>query len=493
MAQTTTGGDVEAEDTSLPEAPPRRSATGRHVLLSPDERAQLGKAARAKVRRRDHAAFEAASDRPDPISLLEEQAVSRVPDLVPIRYGRMLASPFAFFRGAALVMASDLAATPRSGLDVQACGDAHMSNFGVFATPERNLVFDVNDFDETLPGPWEWDLKRLCASLVIAGRGIGFTDAERRAVVIATVESYRTAMREFATMGNMAVWYAKFDIEQNLASLDARLGAKGRQRLKDLLTKAKSKDSLKASSKLTTEVDGHLRFINDPPLIVPVEELAGPEEGHELLTNLRVFVQSYGRSLVSDRRHLVDQFEFVHMARKVVGVGSVGTRAWVMLLVGKDNSDRLILQAKEAQASVLERFTKKCVYANQGERVVAGQRLMQATSDIYLGWDRVTGIDGVARDFYVRQLWDWKGSVDVTMDALPSGTAVYGQTCAWTLARAHARSGDRIAIAAYLGNSVTFAEAIADFSELYADQNDRDHQALQQAVASGRVTAETGV
>jgi uncharacterized protein (DUF2252 family) len=405
----------------------------------------------------------------------------------------MLASPFAFYRGAALIMASDLATTPSSGFVVQACGDAHLSNFGVFATPERNLVFDVNDFDETLPGPWEWDLKRLCASLVIASRGLNFTDSERRAIVMATVESYRTTMRQFAEMGNMAVWYARFDIEQNLASLDSRLEAKGRQRIKDLLTKAKSKDSMKASNKLTTEVDGQLRFVNDPPLVVPVEDLVTPEESLRLLASLRSFVQAYSRSMVSDRRHLIDQFEFVHMARKVVGVGSVGTRAWVMLLVGRDNGDPLILQAKEAQQSVLERFTKRSAYSNQGERVVAGQRVMQATSDIYLGWDRVTGIDGVARDFYVRQLWDWKGSIDVTMDSRPSGTAVYGQTCAWTLARAHARSGDRIAIAAYLGNSPAFAEAIADFSELYADQNQRDYEALQQAVATGRVTAQTGV
>ncbi len=494
MAKTNSTNTVETEpeDQSLPAAPSHRSATGRHVLLSPTQRAQLGKEARAKVPRRDHATFEAPGDRPDPISLLEEQATSRVPDLVPIRYGRMVASPFAFFRGAALIMASDLAGTPRSGFDVQACGDAHLSNFGIFATPERNLVFDVNDFDETLPGPWEWDVKRLCASLAIAGRANGFTDAERRSIIIATVESYRTAMRQFAEMGNMAVWYSRFDLEQNLANLDKRLEARGRQKLKDLLSKARSKDSMKASGKLTTEVDGHLQFRSDPPLVVPVEDLVSPSESRELLTALGKFVQSYSRSLVSDRRHLVDQFEFVHMARKVVGVGSVGTRAWVLLFVGRDNTDPLILQAKEAQASVLERFTRKSAFSNQGERVVSGQRLMQASSDIYLGWDRVKGIDGVARDFYVRQLWDWKGSVDVT-ETVPSGAAVYGQTCAWTLARAHARSGDRIAIAAYLGSGPVFAEAIAAFSELYADQSQRDFEALKEAVASGRVTAETGI
>ncbi len=484
--------ETEPEDLSLPTVGRHRSATGRHLLLSPADRAQLGKAARAKVRRKDHAGFEPATDRPDPISLLEEQATSRVADLVPIRYGRMLASPFAFFRGAALVMASDLAGTPRSGFDVQACGDAHLSNFGVFATPERNLVFDVNDFDETLPGPWEWDLKRLCTSLAIAGRANGFTDAERRSIVIATVESYRTAMRQFAEMGNMVVWYSRFDVEQNVGTLDSRLGARGRQKLKDLLSKSRSKDSMKALGKLTTEVDGNLQFASDPPLVVPVEDLVSPSESKELLTALGKFVQSYGRSLVSDRRHLLDQFEFVHMARKVVGVGSVGTRAWVLLFVGRDNTDPLILQAKEAQASVLERFTRKSTFSNQGERVVSGQRLMQSTSDIYLGWDRVKGIDEVTRDFYIRQLWDWKGSVDVT-NAAPGGTAVYGQVCAWTLARAHARSGDRIAIGAYLGNGPAFAEAIADFSELYADQNQRDYEALQQAVASGRVTAKTGI
>jgi uncharacterized protein (DUF2252 family) len=482
----------ESEDLSLPAVGSRRSATGRHVLLSQAERAQLGKAARAKVRRKDHAVFEAPADRPDPVSLLEGQGASRVPDLVPIRYGRMLASPFAFFRGAALIMTSDLAGTPRSGFDVQACGDAHLSNFGIFATPERNLVFDVNDFDETLPGPWEWDLKRLCASLAIAGRANGFNDAERRSVVRATVESYRMAMLQFAQLGNMAVWYSRFDVEQNFADLGSRLEARGRQRLKDLVTKARSKDSMKATSKLTTEVDGRLRFVNDPPLVVPIEELLSPSESHEALSVLGKFVQSYSRSLMSDRRHLLDGFEFVHMARKVVGVGSVGTRAWVLLFEGKDNGDPLVLQAKEAQASVLERFTRKSAFTNQGERVVAGQRLMQATSDIFLGWDRVKGSDGVARDFYVRQLWDWKGSVDVT-DAVPAGASVYGQTCAWTLARAHARSGDRIAIASYLGNSATFAEAIADFSELYADQNQRDYEALQQAAASGRLTAQTGI
>jgi uncharacterized protein (DUF2252 family) len=460
---------------------------------SAQEREARGKAARNETPRRRHGRWEPARNRPDPISLLEEQAASRVPELVPIRYGRMMVSPFTFYRGAALIMASDLAATPRSGLTTQICGDAHLSNFGVFASPERQLMFDINDFDETLPGPWEWDVKRLAASFEIAGRDRGFTPAERRAIVTAGVAEYRTRMRQLAAARNLDVWYAHIEVEKMLKVLKGSATSKQRAKVKASLAKARTRDSMQAFSKLTHEVDGSRRIIADPPLITPIEDLvAGAGEQRELEPELRALLRSYRRTLETDRRELLEQFQYLHAARKVVGVGSVGTRAWILLLQGRDGQDPLFLQAKEAQESVLERFVGKSRYRNCGQRVVAGQRLMQAASDIFLGWQRATGVDGQLRDFYVRQLRDWKGSADVdTMES--SGMALYARMCGATLARAHARSGDRIAIASYLGTGDIFDRAIADFSVSYADQNERDYQALVDAVGSGRLVAETGL
>ena len=459
---------------------------------SPTARAEYGRSARSRVPRAAHATFVASPDRPDPISQLEEQAQSRVQELVPIRYGRMLASPFAFFRGGALIMASDLATTPTSGLHVQTCGDAHLSNFGLFATPERNMVFDLNDFDETHPGPWEWDIKRLTASLVVAARGRTFSDQERRTVVLATAESYRVAMRQFAAMGNNEVWYARLDVDKALTAIGPALNRSSRQQTKAGVAKARSKDSLRALEKLTRVVDGQRQIISDPPLVVPIEELSNAAERATLTATMQRLIRSYRETLATDRQHLLDQFQLLQVARKVVGVGSVGSQAWILLLIGRDQDDPLFLQAKEAQPSVLERFTQNCQYSNQGQRVVAGQRLMQASSDIFLGWDRVDGSDGVRRDFYVRQLQDWKGSADIT-GMMPAGMTAYGRVCGWTLARAHARSGDRIAIASYLGKGAAFDEALAAFSEAYADQNERDFAALQRAVSDSRIIARRGI
>jgi uncharacterized protein (DUF2252 family) len=462
--------------------------------LTAAERAAKGKAARAEVPRDSHAAFEPAPDRTDPIALLEEQATSRVPELVPVRYGRMMVSPFTYYRGAALPMAADLATTPVSGLAVQACGDAHLSNFGVFGSAERRLVFDVNDFDETLPAPWEWDVKRLAASLEVAGRGNGFAGKQRREIVAATVASYRLAMRTFARMTNLDVWYAHADIEQMRAQFDSRLGARQRKAVDKGMARARTRDSMQAVSRLTHLVDGRPRIVSDPPLIVPVDQLA-PDEMDRAGIEAQVgdLLAKYRRTLETDRRVLLEQFEFCDLARKVVGVGSVGTRCWIALMLGRDGADPLFLQVKEAEASVLSRFVGASRYTNQGQRVVAGQRLMQATSDIFLGWQRnPAGFDGKARDFYVRQLRDWKFSVEIE-SMVPSGMKLYGELCGWTLARAHARSGDRIAIASYLGGSDAFDKAITQFAAAYADQNERDHQALVDAVASGRITAEQGL
>ena len=480
--------------------PSGKGSTGH---LSGEERVALGKAARSDVPRAAHGVWQAASTRPDPVTLLEGQAESRVQELVPIRYGRMLVSPFTFYRGAALIMASDLATTPRSGLQVQACGDAHLSNFGVFASAERSLVFDVNDFDETLPGPWEWDVKRLATSLAIAGRDRGFSDRERADAVLDAVSGYRLEMAKLAAMKDLDVWYARMDIEKVLNDLGDELGLTGKKndnaslskakvRADKTLAKARTRDSMQALDKLTQVVDGKTQFVSDPPLLVPIEELLSEDQSTVLTERMHEFLKSYQGTLQSDRRHLLNQFRFVGIARKVVGVGSVGTRAWVVLMVGSDGKSPLLLQAKEAQRSVLAEFVGESLYTNEGERVVAGQHLMQASSDIFLGWDQVEGIDGVARDFYVRQLRDWKGSVDTDqMD--PRSMAVYGRLCGWTLARAHARSGDRFAIASYMGTGKSFDNAIASFSESYADQNQRDYEALQKAAADGRITVESGL
>jgi uncharacterized protein (DUF2252 family) len=479
----------------MAEAPPR--AMQRYQLesglgqLTPAERAARGKTARAEVPRDSHALFDPPSDRPDPIGLLEEQGKSRVPELVPVRYGRMMLSPFTFFRGAALPMASDLATTPVSGLAVQACGDAHLSNFGIFGSAERRLMFDVNDFDETLPGPWEWDVKRLAASLEVAARGSEFSGKQRREIVTAAVARYRQAMRSFAGMTNLEVWYAHVDMDQMRAQFDAQLQARQRKVVDKGLAKARTRDSMEELAKLTRVVDGEPRIIADPPLLVPIDDLI-PEQTDRTAVEEQFgsLIAKYRRTLETDRRFLLEQFRFADLARKVVGVGSVGTRCWIVLMLGRDDVDPVFLQVKEAEASVLSRFVGASKYTNQGQRVVAGQRLMQASSDIFLGWQRIeAGLDGQQRDFYVRQLRDWKYSVDIeTM--VPRGMRMYGELCGWTLARAHARSGDRIAIAAYLGGSDVFDRAIAQFAAAYADQNERDHKSLVDAVAAGRITAE---
>ncbi len=395
-------------------------------------------------------------------------------------------------------MAADLAGTPASGLRVQLCGDAHLSNFGAFASPERNLVFDVNDFDETLPGPFEWDIKRLAASLAVAGRDNGFTAKIRRKIVLAAAEGYRTAMRAFAGQPLLDVWYAHLDIEQAIGELQAQVKAarfKAAKGLlaKGLLAKAHTRDSTQALGKLTTVAGGQRRIISDPPMIVPVEEVFADLAADAIYEQLRAVLGKYRRTLQSDRRHLLEQFTLVQVARKVVGVGSVGTRAWVLLMDAADGVEPLFLQAKEAQPSVLAAYCGRSQYANQGERVVAGQHLMQAQSDIFLGWTRVANpLDGVDRDFYVRQLRDWKFSAPIEQ-MIPQGMTFYARLCGWTLARAHARSGDRIALAAYLGGSAKFDQAIAGFAETYADQNERDYAALQAAVKNGTAHATTEI
>ena len=472
----------------------RRSSSTKVPHLTVEQRIARGKAARAEVPRSNHAVFTPSDDRPDPLALLEEQAADRVPELVPIRYGRMLVSPFTFYRGAALIMASDLASTPTSGLRAQVCGDAHLSNFGVFGSPERRLMFDVNDFDETLPGPWEWDVKRLCASLEIAGRNNGFTDAERRTVVLAGARQYREAMAEYAGMHTLQVWYSHLDIEDEFQKVQSQVDRKRAKAVEKDFAKARARDNVQAFTKLTDEANGEPRIVSNPPLIVPIEELIPAGISREQVTEELVqLIRRYRGTLETDRRYLLEQFRFVHLARKVVGVGSVGTRAWIGLFLGRDNQDPLFLQMKEAQESVLERFVGKSAYPNHGQRVVAGQRLMQATSDIFLGWDRVSsGLDGRTRDFYIRQLRDMKGSAEVE-SMIPSGMEIYARICAQTLARAHARSGDRIAIASYLGKGPVFDQAIVEFSAEYAEQNERDYELLQAAVKKGTIKAETGL
>lgn len=469
-----------------------RKVASKTARLSPEQRRRRGKDARQQAPRSAHASFEPASDRADPVELLERQALTRVPELVQIRYGRMLVSPFTFYRGAALVMAGDLAHTPSSGLLVQCCGDAHLSNFGVFASPERKLVFDINDFDETHPGPWEWDVKRLAASMMIAAQDRGFPAEVQEQIVMETVEAYRTAMAQFAGMRALEVWYAHIDIETVLDEFASQLKPKSIRRTKKGLAKARTRDSMSAFSKLTHTVEGQPRIAREPPLIVPIEDLADNTR-EEIFEQLRHSMRAYHASLSHDRKVLLEQFQLVDFARKVVGVGSVGTRAWIALMMGADENDPLFLQIKEAEASVLEEFLALSQFANHGERVVVGQRLMQASSDIFLGWLRVEeGLDGRPRDFYVRQLRDWKGSAEIDR-MIPAGMTAYGRLCGWTLARAHARSGDRIAITSYLGSGPSFDHAIVEFSQAYAEQNKRDYDALLQAVKSGRITAQTGL
>jgi len=460
--------------------------------FTPAERAARGRAARQDVPRGAHAEFEPASSRSDPVALLEEQAQTRVPELVPIRYGRMLVSPFTFFRGGAYLMAADLAHGPRTGLIAQLCGDAHLSNFGGFAAPDRTIVLDINDFDETLPGPFEWDVKRLAASFAVAGRDRGFDEKTRRRAVMTTVREYREAMAGFAAMRNMDLWYSRVEVADILARFASAITPEQRKRAEKNLAKTQTKDSLRAFAKLTEIVDGDPRIRSQPPVLVPIEELLPPEMAEQFSELAHNVLRRYRRTLPRDRRKLLERFRMVHVARKVVGVGSVGTRAWILLMLGRDGEDPLFLQMKEAQTSVLEPFLGKSEFAQHGQRVVEGQRLMQAASDIMLGWDRVTGIDGVERDFYIRQLWDAKGSALIELME-PNVFEIYGKICGDALARAHARSGDAIAISAYLGKAEVFDRAMAEFAELYADQNERDYAALQEAVASGRVHAELGV
>ena len=486
---------VNTEDAARGGRPTARTSRAGSVAggeqLSRADREARGKDARAVAPLESQAEFTPGASR-DPVGLLLEQEKSRVPELVPIRHGRMLVSPFTFYRGAALPMAADLATTPACGLRVQLCGDAHLSNFGAFASPARRLVFDVNDFDETLPGPFEWDVKRLAASLAVAGRDNGFGAKARRKIVLAGAEAYRTAMREFAGQPFLAVWYAHLDVDDAIAQFRAQLKASRVKATEEMVAKARTHDSMQALRKLTTQANGQRRIVSDPPLIVPVEEVFRGEQAGAIYEQVRGVLGRYQRTLQSDRKHLLEQFTLVQVARKVVGVGSVGTRCWIVLMDAGDGTEPLFLQPKEAQTSALAAYCGRSQYANQGQRVVAGQHLMQAESDVFLGWTHVIGPDGVDRDYYVRQLKDWKFSAPIEQ-MIPSGMAVYARMCGWTLARAHARSGDRIALAAYLGGSGKFDQAIADFAETYADQNERDYAALQAAVKDGRAKATTGI
>ncbi len=459
--------------------------------FTPAERVARGKAERAEVPRSAHAEWDPPANRRNPVDLLEEQAQSRVPELVPIRYGRMLTSAFAFFRGGAYLMAADLSVMPRTGLHAQLCGDAHLSNFGSFAAPDRNIVFSVNDFDETLPGPFEWDVKRLAASFEVAGRERGFDEATRRTAVLTTVRHYREAMQSFAAMREIDLWHVRLDISGIAARWATEVTAKELKELERDVASAHAKDNIRAFNKLTYLVDGEPRIISDPPLIVPIEDVLAAEDHLGLVETMQQFIRSYRHTLPHDRRKLLERYRYVHAARKVVGVGSVGTRAWILFMLGRDDKDPLFLQFKEAQPSVLEPFLGKSEFAQHGQRVVEGQRMMQASSDSMLGWERALAEDGVERDYYVRQLWDAKTSAPVeTMP--PHLFEVYGELCGWTLARAHARSGDALAMSSYLGKADVFDRAMASFAVAYADQNERDYKQLQDAVAEGRVSAHMG-
>lgn len=464
------GDDVDAFSEVDAERPGSR--------LTAPERYEAGRSARKRSPRDSHAGWEAPPGRADPVALLEESNRSRVPELVPIRYGRMAASPFAFLRGSATVMAHDLATTPVSGIAVQACGDAHLLNFGLFATPERHLVFDVNDFDETLPGPWEWDVKRLAASVAVAGRQAGFGDEVARAVATGSVRAYRNQISLYGRQGHLDAWYSRIDVEvlEQLAS-----GARIRRNLAKGVAKARQRTALRAAAKLSAVVDGRRRLIDDPPLL---EHVSADHFGERV----QALYQTYAASLPDDRRDLLDRYRFTDAAFKVVGVGSVGTRCFLVLCQGTHEDDVLLLQLKEAERSVLEPFAGRSGYGNHGRRVVEGQRLMQAASDIFLGWG--AGVEGY--NFYFRQFRDMKGSFSAE-GARPRGLADYARVCGWALARAHARSGEAAGIAGYLGRSDRFDRNVGEFAMAYADQTARDHAALVAAVAEGRVEARTGV
>ncbi len=468
---------------------PPRTATAR---LEHGEDPERGRAARSAAPSSSHAEWEPAAAREDPVAILRHQAESRVQELLPIRYGRMAVSPFTFYRGAAAVMAADLAPTPDSGLTVQLCGDAHISNFGGFAAPDRRLVFGPNDFDETLPGPWEWDVKRMAASIEIAGREIELPARRRRRIVERAVRQYRKGMREFAAETMLEAWYERLDADELTARFGTRLDADGQELFERTFAKGRRKDSARAARKLTEEVDGELRFASAPPLLTPLGELHASADPDERAAYVRELLDQYTAGLHADVEHLFRSYRFADMARKVVGVGSVGTRAWVFLFVSPGGGEPLVLQAKEAQASVLEPHLGASEYGSHGERVVRGQRMMQAASDVFLSWQRSTGLDGLEHDFYVRQLWDWKASADLARMS-ERGLLTYTRACAWSLARSHARSGDRLAIAAYLGKGSAFEEAVAEFSVRYADRNEADHERLLEAIANGEVPATEGV
>ncbi len=466
--------------------------------LSVSERRSKGKDARERTPLGTHSGWVPASDRPDPVALLESQNVTRERDLVPVRHGRMMVSAFTFYRGAAKIMAADLKDTPTAGLDVQLCGDAHLSNFGGFASPERTLLFDLNDFDETLPGPFEYDVKRMAASFTIAGRNNGFTKAETRAATVDSVKAYRDAMNEFAQMGNMELWYARLTEQEVMGASrtltkgsptkeGAALAKKELERGRKTLQKAHSRDSLQALAKLAEVVNGRYRIVSQPPVVIPARDLEAMYgySGDELQNMVHKQFRAYRATLQEDRRHLLERFQVVDIARKVVGVGSVGTRAFIVLLEGRDEQDPLFLQVKEASASVLEDHLPKSRFKEPGERVVQGQRLMQAASDIYLGWSKGAEAN---RHLYWRQLRDMKASALVELMS-PAMLSFYAGLCGWTLARAHARSGDAVALAAYLGKSDKFDLSITDFSLRYAQQNEQDYQAFAKAIASGRLEA----
>jgi len=472
---------------------PTKSRKAKPVAYSTvAERAAEGKAARAAVPRDLHAHWAPAANRRDPVEILESQGESRVPELLPIRHGRMAASAFAFFRGAAAVMSADLAMTSTTPLRVQLCGDAHLANFGGFASPERDLVFDLNDFDETAPGPFEWDVKRLAASFEVATRDRGIDRRRRREIVGTSVRTYRQSLRDFSKMNRLDLWYSRLDLAAIVRRFEGIISNDALRSLERNATKAQSKNHLKAFSKLVVATDGELRFASDPPLLVPVREVFADADAQLLHDTIADALERYRSTLAEDRRRLFDGYRFVDLARKVVGVGSVGTRCWVALLVGRDADDPMFLQVKQAERSVLEDYAGDSAFANHGQRVVEGQRLVQAASDILLGWDRVTGVDGVARDFYMRQLWDWKVSAALETMA-PELFMAYGQLCGWTLARAHARAGDAVAIGSYLGGSDAFDRALVAFASSYADQNEADHGALVDAIAGGRVPARSGI
>lgn len=472
--------------------PPQRS----DGFLTVFERRAIGRAERAHTPRSALGDLAPRDDARDPVAILAADDAGRVPELVPIRYGRMLTTPFAFFRGAASLMACDLASGPRTALTAQLCGDAHLSNFGLFAAPDRRLVFDCNDFDETLPGPWEWDLKRLAASLVIAARSIGASEKRGAAIARASAAAYRGRVRALAKLTNLDVWYQRVEVEQIIETLREAERHKGAQVVAKVAEKAYTRDSMREFGKLTEVVDGHRRIISEPPLVTRLEDLAGTfgrEYTHAEVRDFLVgLLESYKSKLLEDRRRLLDGYELIDVARKVVGVGSVGTRCWILLLAGRDEDDPLFLQVKEAGASVYEQYLGPGEQGCAGSRVVAGQRLMQGATDPLLGWESFVGLDGVPRDYYVRQLKDWKGSVTVEKLTARQLTA-YGELCARVLARAHARSGDRVAIAAYVGRGDALDDAIARFATAYAAQNERDYVRMCEAVATGRIEAREGL